>query len=360
MLRVIYTPDIFSLQRVGGISRYFCELLSRMPIDVCLTEVPAGVYLNRYLRAARLKTGCYIPRLGPLGRYRLQFNHALCLRCASKHPSAIIHQTYYSEVEYPTSHPLVLTVADMIDQRFPEMSTAVPTSLKRRNCERADRIIAISDATKRDLVELFKISSEKITVVHLADSLPKLAQPKTQEANSEKYLLYVGRRGDYKNFGRLLEAFAASPFLKRHFHLVAFGGGSFSEEEKRAIERMNIVDKVCYIAGDDSALVRYYRNAAVLVYPSLYEGFGLPILEAMGQGCPVMCSEYGSLREVAGDAAAYFDAHQMANIRSVLEENLGDPDRLAELRQRGIVRHRLFSWEKCVDETLSVYREIAS
>jgi glycosyltransferase involved in cell wall biosynthesis len=359
MLRVIYTPDIFSLQRVGGLSRYFCELISRIPADVCLTDVPAGIYLNRYFRAARLKRGCYIPKLGPLGHYRLQFNHALCLRCASKHPSAIIHQTYYSEVQYPTSHPLVLTVADMIDQRFPEMSTAVPTSLKRRNCERADRIIAISDATKKDLIELFEISSEKITVVHLADSLPKLARPKTQEPNSEKYLLYVGKRGDYKNFRRLLEAFAASPFLKRHFHLVAFGGGTFSKNERRSMEQLKVTDQVRYATGDDLALVGYYRNAMAMVYPSLYEGFGLPILEAMGQGCPVICSEYGSLREVAGDAAAYFNAHQTANIRSVLEENLGNPNRLAELRQRGTVRHKLFSWDKCVEETLSVYRELA-
>jgi glycosyltransferase involved in cell wall biosynthesis len=359
MLRVIYTPDIFSLQRVGGISRYFCELISRIPTDVCLTDVPAGIYLNRYLRAVRLKRGCYVPRLGPLGRHRLRFNHALCSRCASKHPSAIIHQTYYSEVEYPTSHPLVLTVADMIDQRFPEMSTAVPTSLKRRNCERADRIIAISDATKKDLIEVFKISSEKITVVHLADALPKLARPKAQEPNSGKYLLYVGKRGDYKNFVRLLEAFAASPFLKRHFHLVAFGGGGFSKDERRSIEQLKVADQVRYAAGDDFALVRYYRNAAAFVYPSLYEGFGLPILEAMGQGCAVICSQYGSLREVGGDAVAYFDAGETAHIRSVLEENLANPNHLAELRQRGFVRHKLFSWNKCVQETLSVYRELA-
>src|ERR1017187_2503423 len=333
MVRLIYTPDIFSLQRVGGISRYYCELIERLPNHDCSAKVVAGIHLNRHLRALSTRAGCYVPKLGPLGHYRLKFNHALCRQIAAKTPRAVIHSTYYSEEEFPDSHPLVLTVHDMIDELFPEQPTAVPPGLKRRNCELADHIIAVSAVTKKDLIDIFRISPDKITVIHHGGSLPPATGAASKEWNSKKYLLYVGARGTYKNFARFLEAFAASSFLKDKFDVVAFGGGDFSAEETDLIARLNVAKKVRFVAGDDRALASYYRNAAALVFPSLYEGFGLPVLEAMGQNCPVICSDAGSLREIGGDAVAYFDPRDVENMQQVMEQTLGSADRLNDLRR---------------------------
>jgi len=358
VLRIIYTPEIFSLQRVGGISRYICELITRVPSQGLSAKPVAGIHFNRHLRRLPVRAGVYIPKLGPLGNYRLQFNQAICRHVAAKAPSAIIHYTYYSEAEYPASHPLVLTVYDMIDELFPEQSAAVPTGLKRRHCERADHIVAISAVTKQDLIDTFRIPSEKITVVHLADSLSAVS-PRNLGGNPGSYLLHVGVRKGYKNFARFLEAFAASSFLKDKFDVVAFGGGDFSAEETDLIARLNVAKKVRFVAGDDRALASYYRNAAALVFPSLYEGFGLPILEAMGQNCPVICSDAGSLREIGGDAVAYFDPRDVENMQQVMEQTLGSADRLNDLRRFGSARKELFSWDKCAQETADVYRRVA-
>jgi glycosyltransferase involved in cell wall biosynthesis len=360
MLRIIYTPEIFSLQRVGGISRYICELIKRVPNQGLSAKTVAGIHFNRHLRRLPVKAGFYIPKLGPLGRYRLKFNSALCRRVAAKTPSVVIHSTYYSEEEFPKSHPFVLTVHDMIDELFPEQLTAVPPGLKRRNCERADRIIAVSNNTKNDLVKIFGISPQKIVVIYHGDSLPTLTRSNTDESRAKDYLLFIGARGHYKNFARLVQAFAASAFLKNRFRLLTFGGSKFSEDERKLIEELKVTDQVRQVAGDDVALAQYYRNAAALIYPSLYEGFGMPILEAIGQGCPVICSDPGgALREVAGNAAAYFDGSDATSMQLVMEQTLGDPKRVAELRDLGTARHQLFSWDKCVQETVNVYREVA-
>jgi glycosyltransferase involved in cell wall biosynthesis len=359
MTHVIYTPDIFSLQRVGGISRYICELIQRVPDSGLEVKAVTGIHLNRHLRRLPARAGIYVPKLGPLGNYRLPFNQAICRRIAARTPSAVIHSTYYSNIEYPASHPLVLTVYDMIEELFPEPSTRTLSEVKRRHCERADHIIAISATTKKDLIAIFNLPPEKITVIHLGDSLPEVSS-RAAAGNPESYLLFAGVRKSYKNFTRFLEAFATSPFLKERFDVVAFGGGGFSEDEKDLIDRLKLAKKVRFASGDDGALAFYYRNAAALIFPSLYEGFGLPVLEAMGQNCPVICSNAGSLREIGEDAAAYFDPCDVDNMRQTMEQTLGNTDRLSELRRLGSIRKKLFSWDKCARQTFEVYREVAA
>src|SRR2546430_10564567 len=170
MASVIYSPDIFSRQRVGGISRYFCELIRRARDRGFYPKLVAGVHFNQHLRA--LGTGCYIPRLGPLGRCRPEFNRWLSQIIATRDPTAIVHETYYPETDYSLSHPMIVTVHDMIDELLPGRPSGLRPGVKRRSCERADHIIAVSAATKKDLIELFGIPPEKITVIHHGSSLP--------------------------------------------------------------------------------------------------------------------------------------------------------------------------------------------
>jgi glycosyltransferase involved in cell wall biosynthesis len=129
-------------------------------------------------------------------------------------------------------------------------------------------------------------------------------------------------------------------------------------EENKSIQRLGVVDQVGHVDGDDLALAQYYRNAAVFVFPSLYEGFGLPVLEAMGQNCPVICSDAGSLREIGGDAVAYFDPRDVESMQRVMEQTLGNTERLDDLRRLGSARHKLFSWDKCAQQTADVYRQL--
>ena len=322
-----------------------------------------------------MTTGLYLPfGIGPFHGLRVRLNDALCRFAAARHHRAVIHQTYYGDSVYPRTRPLVITVYDLINElyrdRFSRFNIAGdPTRRYQRvNCARADHLIAISEATKADLVRLFGVDPARITVVHLASSLPVLqplepgrAPPAESGGSEEKrYLLHVGGRPDYKNFNALLEAFGRSAFLRRRFRLVCFGGGPFDDAERERIAALGVSDRVIHRSGDDAALAACYRDATAFICPSLYEGFGLPVLEAMSQGCPVICAHAGSLPEVAGAAAVYFDPTSVESMQAALDATLDDEARLAALRLLGLERVRLFSWERCARETLQVYRRLAA
>lgn len=371
-VEIIYTSEAFEFQPFGGVSRYFYELIRRMIAAGQPVRAVGGLHSNHYLRALPGVAGCYLPHVARTGWLRSALNGVLLDWVANQHPQAVLHQTFYSNRDYPQGRPLVLTVYDMIDELFPTKN-AVPSCQaailrkKERSCRRASRIIAISTATKSDLVRLYDLEPEKIQVIHLANSLPT---PPGTEANSvshrvaqllkdeEPYLLYVGARGGYKNFVRILEAYAGSPSLPRELRLVCFGGGSFNAEEQRRFKELDVVGRVEQRGGDDYALAAHYRGARALVYPSLYEGFGLPLLEAMSQGCPVICARAGSIPEVAGDAAVYFDPADTADIRRTVEDTLADHALLLQLKARGALRETQFTWQRCFEETLALYQSL--
>jgi glycosyltransferase involved in cell wall biosynthesis len=129
-------------------------------------------------------------------------------------------------------------------------------------------------------------------------------------------------------------------------------------EEQEELTRLGIADRVRFESGSDEQLAARYRAAAAFIYPSMYEGFGIPPLEAMGHGCPVVCSDAGSIREVVGDAGAYFDPNNPEELRRVLEHVATTEQLRADLRARGYSRIALFSWDKCAAETAQIYREI--
>ncbi|MEM2154884.1 MAG: glycosyltransferase family 1 protein, partial [Nitrososphaeria archaeon] len=144
--------------------------------------------------------------------------------------------------------------------------------------------------------------------------------------------------------------------IKHDFKIVCFGGGLFSAEEIDLMIKLGLSeDQVIQISGDDKTLAHLYRNAAVFVYPSLYEGFGIPLLEAMSLGCPVICSNTSSFPEVAGNAAEFFDPYEADSIAVALENVLYSSEKSKHLVNLGYERVKNFSWEKCADETRSIY-----
>ena len=375
-VQIIYTPEVFSLQAFGGISRYFVELTRHLHATGQHPRIAAGLHVNRLLRELPVSTvaGAYMRRgFRRIPNARVWLNRTVYTFLAACQPRAVVHQTYYGDNTYLGSRRFVVTVYDLIHHlyrsQFPKRDADCDPAVRyqRANCARADHIIAISETTKADLVRHYDIDPAKVTVIHLGNSLPAWQESAVEDPPSarrlmpaaDEYLLYVGQRSGYKNFDALLEVFGRSAPLRQRFKLLCFGGGDFTDAERKQIISLGVEGRIIQQHGDDHALARCYHQATAFIYPSLYEGFGLPLLEAMSQRCPVLSSTGGSLPEVAGNAAAYFDPEDLESIQSTLEQTLADPSRLALLITLGHERLKRFSWEKCARETLEVYRRVS-
>lgn len=362
---LVFDHQIFSMQKFGGVSRYFSELInwiSQFP-DI-KTRVLSPVFVNAYLRSMNNAnadvSGYYIPRPPNSARLIRNLNAPLVAGLMHIRPPQIVHETYYFPFKLaPRRTCTVITVHDMIHERFPkQFSPFDPTRKnKSRAIKRADHIICVSKNTRNDLLETFDLEPSKVSVTHLASSLNRKKQ--TPFSLSRPFLLFVGQRSGYKNFSNLLTGFSRSPWLRGNFALVCFGGGACTASEHSLIRRSGLrVDQVLFLSGDDCSLAGTYAGASALVYPSLYEGFGIPIVEAMGLGCPVACADASSLPEIAGDAAVYFDPNDSESITETLESLLGSSKRLKTLSDSGRIRAKDFSWERCAMETCGVYRSL--
>jgi glycosyltransferase involved in cell wall biosynthesis len=211
------------------------------------------------------------------------------------------------------------------------------------------------------LIRLLGVPESKTSVTHLAHSMPVIdLHPLPGTGSSQRpYLMYVGFRFAYKNFGRFLKAFAASPRLRREFDVLCFGGGALTQEELEAARSLGLRDgQLRYCAGDDDALAQAYTEAYAFVYPSMYEGFGIPPLEAMARGCAVICSRSSSIPEVVGEAAELFDPSDCDSITLALESVCLDATRRAELRIAGLQRQAMFSWRRCAEQTAGIYESL--
>lgn len=360
--RVVYDHQIFSAQRFGGISRYFVELARRISRSGSWdVEVLALAHVNGYLHSldAELVTGWQVPAVPRTGRLRQVVDDAVSRRRLSRNPPGLVHETYFSDTPLsPAGVPIVVTVYDMIHEKFSHLHSDASerTVTKRKAIRRADQVICISECTRRDLLELIPVDPARVSVVHLGSSLLPVAD-RSAERPAEPYILYVGDRRAHKNFGNLLDALALCPTLRASHRLVIYGGGPLTAAEQERIRRHRLpAGMVVQSGGGDARLAALYRGAAAFVYPSLYEGFGMPILEAMACECPVACGSTPSSHEVAGGAAAFFEASDPASIAEVLERVLGSPEYADELRALGLARHELFSWGRCAAETERIYR----
>jgi glycosyltransferase involved in cell wall biosynthesis len=368
-MRVVFDSQIFCRQQFGGISRYFTSLVQEMAaLPGVRPRIVAPLYINDF--AARLPAGLVFGRRAPdLGRANILLGafSGLCgeLLQSVVRPD-IVHETYYyPQPRWARGARRIVSIHDLGYQRFPERyksNSAIPRWMGHA-IARADHIICVSENTRRELLEMYDISADRISITHLGHGpLVSLlvdedaAVVRTRFTGADKpYVLYVGSRASYKNFPSLVRAFAASPWLRRTFALVCFGGGELTAAERALIAELNVEDCVRQVSGPDSSLASCYQHAAVFAYPSLYEGFGIPPLEAMSLQCPVVCSNSSSIPEVVADAAILFDPGDLDAIRSTLETVLSSESLRAELIARGRVRSGLFSWERCARQTLDVY-----
>lgn len=357
-------------QRYGGISRYFYELTTRIPASVDAdVNLFQGLYINDYnLSRSKSKFEFYkghkIPPIKYTGLAVEMLNKIWFERTFSKLPSIdVYHPTYYrKDLHKYNQKPIVLTVYDMIHELYNEQfSNKGFIKTKHASINTADAIIAISKNTKKDLIEIYDIPESKITVIYLANSLMKSSNINFEEIKLTycincPYILYVGVRGGYKNFSILLDAY--SSHFSDQFNLVCFGGNEFNQEELTFIKNKGLSTKIIYLNGSDDLLSSLYSNAFCFVYPSLYEGFGIPPLEAMSLGCPVIASNSSSIPEVVEDSALLFDPTSIDSLINTIESLICNDLKRDKIIKRGFEQNEKFTWEKTVGHTLDVYRNL--
>ena len=368
MINVVLDHQIFGWQKYGGISRYFYELALNMSSENGVSvDILAPKYINRYvyeydklhIHGDFIETASYHPRI------LRSMNYFLANRKLKSFDADIIHETYYAAMGYrkPKKIKTVLTVYDLIHEKFPKYFSKFDPTIyeKKRAIERADHILAISHHTKLDLLEFYDIPEHKVTVTQLGFDLRPSEIQAPRFPKTSPYILFVGNRSGHKNFSKLLIAYQHNKALSDNFKLVCFGGGQFKQSEREFMKTLCILDNnVIQVSGDDQLLIEYYQNALVFVYPSEYEGFGIPPLEAMSHSCPVVCSNVSSIPEVVGQAGHYFDPLDTVDIGDKIEEEIFNNELSDNLVSAGLDRLSGFSWSRCANETASVYRKTLS
>lgn len=225
---------------------------------------------------------------------------------------------------------------------------------------RAGAILANSEFTANEIVSRLGVERKRIVVTTLGVDEFWYAKESSQSPHPKPYLLYVGNVKPHKNLVRLLEAFKTLSAQMPHDLVIAGQTDGFITGDEIVKQRArDLGDRVRFTGAiEDTELKRWYAHAALLVFPSLYEGFGLPSLEAMACGCPVTAARASAVPEVCGEAALYFDPYDITDMSSKIRRAIEDNVLREELRARGAERARLFRWESCADTTAEVVREL--
>ncbi len=285
----------------------------------------------------------------------------------------LLHSTAYTMPQI-TNVKVVVTIHDLSCFAHPEYHTKENCDFVTRNvlraARRADFIIADSESTRAEIRRFLHVPEERLGVTHLAaderfrEVLPpeEVSRVRNKFGISKPYMLAVGSVEPRKNLTSALVAFKALIRIRKADcqFVIAGGQGWKNEAFFRLVQKLDLGERLVitgYVAEDD--LVPLYQGAEIFVYPSIYEGFGLPVLEAMSSGVPVITSNTTSLPEVAGDAALLVNPLDLQEIYRAMETLWMKPSLRAELRAKGIEQSRRFSWEKTARETLEIYRAVA-
>lgn len=374
-MKVLYDHQVFEGQNIGGISRYFWELISRikntpntqtqllckysnnvyLPKSNQLKPIINSNYLfgNKNFKGQEFLTKSYRYFTQKENEEIANLSHSI-LNLKSNNFS-VFHPTFNNPyfLPYLNNKPFVVTVHDMIDELYHNYDCI--KNEKRKLCEKATHIIAVSNNTKKDLIDLFNIPEKKITVVYHGCSLT--ADNSKEAIVNFPYFLYVGSRYKYKNFTFLLQAIT---LFGNKFPEVKFviAGLTLNKFEIAEISKLKIKNIITIINPSDKKLANLYSNAIGLIYPSSYEGFGIPILEAFECQCPVILNNLSCLPEIAGNAALYFENNNIESIitqMKILYESEAVSKQYIGL---GNIRKQNFSWDICAQQTTKIYANI--
>lgn len=357
-MKILFDHQIFLTQKYGGISRYFTELAKEF--EKINQDYYMSVYFSNNEYITDIKKVRKFNNNKLFNKVLYQFSSLISKHYISKSNFDIFHPTYYDPYFLESiKTPYVLTIYDFMHEKFQDMFSSKDKNIawKKECAMKADRIIAISENTKQDIIEYYGIAADKIDVVYLSSSLKKIDEELDMQL-PQKYILFVGNRSRYKNFNMFIKAVTPLFNEEDKLNVVCAGGGSFSQDEQMMLEELGIKDKVKYFNIDDKVLAYLYQKAMFFIFPSLYEGFGIPVLEAFNCNCPVVLSNQGSLPEVGGDAVEYFDPYSSESILNAVKKLYFDENRREKLKQLGIIQAKKFSWEKTAKETIAVYNKM--
>lgn len=356
-MRVFYDQHAFVMQSYGGVSRYFRELIplvaQDLPVDVFM-----GASINGYGLAGcegpNLRIhGWKVPAIPRTGILRRSFSRLVKPCFTPSVAGTVYHPTYFGPGVERWTGAMVLTVHDLIYQRYPQFFSprdAHPGYMN-RCIPRADAIVAVSRTTADDLCRFFNIDPAKIHVIHHGLSLIQAGA--AQSPLGRPYLLYVGDRGGYKHWQALRDAYERTPALHRNFELIAFGGGVLRADEQPKIGKLH------HFRGGDHLLATCYRHATAYVSTSRYEGFGIPLLEAMQQGCPIVSVKCSARQEVAEGIAVWAAESSAEAVAEALLRHLGDSQGAVERVAAGRERVRAFTWEASARAHVDLYRRLS-
>lgn len=365
-----------AVQQRAGIGRYTRELVGAL-LRLSAAEAPDLIYTlfaaagKGSFRKEDLPPGIRRRFLPLSDEWMARFWHRLQVPLPVEVFTGRVNLFYSPDFVLPPTLPTtrtLLTVHDLSFLRYPEhfvpklvryLARVVPDSVRR-----ADRILADSEATRTDLIELLGTPPEKVEVLYSGVDARFGLQPEEGERErlraryglDRPYVLAVGTLQPRKNYVRLIRAFVRLP-IDQTVLVIAGGRGWLYEEVLQ--EAARFPDRVRVLGFvEDADLPALYRGASLFVMPSFYEGFGLPVLEAMACGVPVVCSRASSLPEVAGDAALLIDPHDEEGLAEAIQRALGDEGLRAQMRERGLARSAVFTWDRATRQFLRVMREL--
>ena len=357
-MKIYYDYQIFLHQKFGGISKYYINLINHLDSRV-EKSIIAPFYKNYYLNNQNKDTKKFVYidiKTKNVNFISKNLNKAYTKFLYNYQTPDIFHFTYFNQKYYlKKKSSYVITIYDLIKEKFynDKFKNEEINKIKYFSC--MDKIICISENTKKDLIDHYKLSPQLIEVVHLGVSFDKSYIKIDNKIPKKPYLLFVGERYRYKNF---ILAYTKSNRLKKDFDILCFGGNSFTSEEINFFKEFRISQNIKQINGSDLELNYVYKKARCFIFPSLYEGFGLPLLEAMNMDCPVICSDTSCFSEVTNNAAAMFDPNNIENIIHEIEDVVYDEQKFSDLIIKGRNNIKNFSWQKCAEQTLKVYNSI--
>lgn len=360
-MKIFFDYQIFFLQKYGGISKYFAKLSENLKKNNENVSILAPINKSLYcenLKKKNILRGVNFYEYPRFTGKLINFVNSNFTKIILDNSNFnVLHLTYYNKIyKLKKNIAKVITVYDLIHEKFPSYYKKNSIKSKQEAINFADHVICISKNTQKDLIDIYNIDKSKTSVIHLGVEKDNLRNKINLDKPS---ILYVGDRKRYKNFNNFIKAYSLSNFLLKNFNVICFGGGKFIKEEKDYFKSLNInSNNLIQISGDDDLLNIYYRSCEFLIVPSIYEGFGLPLIEAMACGCPVLCANSGSLPEIANNAANYFDPKNVDSIKLTMENFLSNREEKNSLIKKGYENVENFTWDKCAKKTLEIYKKL--